>query len=226
MTPTIYLSFAVAPLLIVIGIIILKVTFRIKNWMNIRNAILLGILSALLVLIANYMADMRWQGEYRNLKRIVVFVFVIIAFSAEFGKYLALRLAFYKLKNFEGLIEGIIYGNFISLGFSTVTVILFAYDLIGTPRIGEFEIFLYLYPFANVVFSICMGFFLGMGKLRKNTLIDNATGIFVATFFHGLFYFSFVTSDIRLQIFVGVGFILITSILLVRAIRLRKNRED
>ena len=226
MSPIIYISFAVSPILILVGMLVLKISFKVKNWVNIRNAILLGMISTLLVLLASYMADIRWQGEYRNLKRIVVFVFIIIAFSAEFGKYLALRLAFYKLKNFEGPIEGIIYGNFISLGFSTVAVVLFAYGLIGTPRITEFVMFLYLYPFANIVFSTCMGFFLGMGKLRKNTFIDNATGLFVATFFHGLFYFSFVTSDIRLQIFVGVGFVLIALILLARAIKLRRSKED
>ena len=226
MTTIIYIAFAIAPILIILGLIILKVTFKVSNWVNIRNAIFLGMISAVLVLIANYMADMRWHGEYRNLKRIVVFVFIIIAFSAEFGKYLALRLAFYKLKTFEGPIEGIIYGIFISLGYAAVTVVLFGFDLIGTPRMKDFETFLVLYPFANIVFSTAMGYFLGMGKLRKNTLIDNATGIFVATFFHGLFYFSYVTSDLRLQIFIGAGFVLITAILIYRAVKLRKNKEN
>jgi RsiW-degrading membrane proteinase PrsW (M82 family) len=226
MTTAMYFAFAVAPVLIIIGLVILRVTFKVKNWVNIRNAILLGMISSLLVLLANFMADMRWQGAITNLKRITVFVFVIVAFSAEFGKYLALRLAFYKLKTFEGPIEGIIYSNFISLGYATVAVVLFGFGLIETPRLKEFELFLILYPIANVIFSTCMGFFLGMGKLRKNTLIDNATGIFVATFFHGLFYFSFVTSDLRLQLFVGIGFILIAVILFSRAVRLRKNKEN
>ena len=105
MSPTIYISFAISPVLILVGMLILRTTFKIKNWVNIRNAVLLGMVSALLVLLANYMADMRWQGEFRNLKRIVVFVFVIIAFSSEFGKYLALRLGFYKLKNFWGSLK-------------------------------------------------------------------------------------------------------------------------
>lgn len=226
MTPVIYFSFAISPLLILVGMLVLKTTFKIKNWVNIRNAILLGMISVLLVVLANFMAELRWEGSYRNLKRIVVFVFIIIAFSAEFGKYMVMRLAFYKLKNFEGPIEGIIYGYFISLGFAMVAVVLFAYGIIGSPRIDDLVTFLYLYPFANIVFSTCMGFFLGMGKLRKNTLIDNATGIFVATFFHGLFYFSFVTSDYRLQIFVGIGFVLITVILLARAIKLRRSKEE
>jgi len=225
MNLSVYLTFAVAPLLIILGAIILKVSFKVKNWVNIRNAILLGIFSVIFVLIANYMAEMRWHGSYNKVKTMAFFVFVIIAFSSEFGKFLALRLGFYKLKTFEGPIEGIIYSSFISLGFSLAAVILFAYGFIGAPRISDFNAFLILYPFANLVFGTCLGFFIGMGKIRKNVLIDNTTGLFVATFFHGLYYFSFVTNDIRLQILIGVGFVLITFILLARAIKLRNMKD-
>lgn len=225
MSLPIYLSFAVAPILIIIGAIILKVTFKIKNWVNIRNAILLGIFSIVFVVVANYLAEMKWHGNYNKMKVMAFFVFVIIGFSAEFGKFLALRLGFFRLKTFEGPIEGIIYSNFIGLGFSLSAVVLFGYGFIGAPRINDFATFLILYPFANLVFSTCLGFFIGMGKIRSNRLIDNSTGLFVATFFHGLYYFSFITNDIRLQILIAIGFIMITSILFARAIKLRNMKD-
>lgn len=225
MSLPIYLSFAVAPILIIIGAIILKVTFKIKNWVNIRNAILLGIFSIVFVVVANYLAEMKWHGNYNKMKVMAFFVFVIIGFSAEFGKFLALRLGFFRLKTFEGPIEGIIYSNFIGLGFSISAVVLFGYGFIGAPRINDFATFLILYPFANLVFSTCLGFFIGMGKIRSNRLIDNSTGLFVATFFHGLYYFSFITNDIRLQILITIGFIMITSILFARAIKLRNMKD-
>lgn len=225
MSLPIYLSFAVAPVLIILGAILLKVSFKIKNWVNIRNAILLGIFSVIFVLAANYLAEWKWNGNYNKMKIMAFFVFVVIAFSAEFGKFLALRLGFYKLKTFEGPIEGIIYSNFIGLGFSLSAVVFFGYGIIGAPRINDFTAFLFLYPFANLVFSTCMGFFVGMGKIRKNTLIDNATGLFVATFFHGLYYFSFITHDIRLQILIAIGFIMIATILLMRSIKLRSMKD-
>lgn len=226
MSPALYISFAISPILIIIGMIVLGVTFKVKNWTNIRNAIILGFFSVVLIVIANYLIDLRWHGEYGRMKRMVFVVFIAIAFSAEIAKYIALLLGFYHRKNFEGPIEGIIYSNFIGLGYSTVAVVLFAYSIIVSPRINDFTLFLYLYPIANLVFSTCMGFFVGMGKLRKNVLIDHATGIFVATFFHGLFYFSFVTSDVRLQILTGAGMILIGVIFLMRAIKLRKMKDD
>ena len=80
-------------------------------------------------------------------------------------------------------------------------------------------------PLANIIFAIAMGFFVGMSKLRKNAFIDSSTGIFVATFFHGLFYFGFVTSDIRLLIFDAVGFTIIGITFLVKSVSLKMDER-
>ena len=220
-----YLSFAVSPLLIIIGLIYLKVGLQLQNWGNIRNAIILGFFSVILVIVADYIVQLRLHDDLRNMRRLAFYVFVVIAFCAEFSKLIFLRLSFFNLKTFEGPIEGIIYSIFIGLGYSTVAVVLFAYGILGIPNVQHFTLFLFAYPFANIVFAICLGFFIGMGKLRKNILIDNAAGLFIATFFHGLFYFSFITRDDRLLIFTSAGYILIAIIFLSRAVKLRKARD-
>ena len=220
-----YLSFAVSPLLIIMGIVYLKVGFKLEKWGNIRNAIILGLLGVVFVLVADYFIQLRWQDNLNNMRRLAFYVFVAIAFSAEIAKYLSLRLSFFRLKTFEGPIEGIIYTIFIGLGYSMIATILFAYGYIGTSLMKNMTLFLYTYPFANIVFAICLGFFIGMGKLRKNILIDNTTGLFIATFFHGLFYFGFITSDVRLAIFTASGFIIIAIIMVGRAIKLRKAKD-
>jgi RsiW-degrading membrane proteinase PrsW (M82 family) len=220
-----YLSFAVSPVLIIAGILYFRYALSLKITALIRNAVLLGMLTVILVILAQYLADLRWNGVLRNMRRMSFYVFVIIGFSAEFGKLVVLRLSFYKLKSFEGPIEGIIYASFIALGYTLVAVPLFAYGFIGTSKLHHMDLFLYTYPIANIVFAICVGFFIGMGKLRKNVLIDNATGLFLATFFHGLYYFSFITKDERLLMGIGVGYFLIAAILVSRAIRLRKMKD-
>jgi len=63
-----------------------------------------------------------------------------------------------------------------------------------------------------------------MGKLRKNALIDHATGLFLASFLHGMFYFSFITSDIRLFIITLIGLLIIAITLLYRAVQLFNKR--
>ena len=221
-----YISFSISPILIIVGFLILHYSFKLKHMSALWYAVILGMISVVLIVLSNYVIDSQWHGNYRSLRRLLFYVIIVIAISAELGKYLVLRLNFYKRKDFEGPIEGIIYAIFIGLGFSTVAIVLFAYQMIGNPMVNYQEIFLYTYPFANIVTAICMGFFIGMGKLRKNFLIDDATGLFVAVFFHGLYYFSLRSQDPILIGIVVIGFVIISITLLVRAINLRKEKEN
>lgn len=222
-----YLSFAVSPLLIVAFILYLKFKFSIKSYVNIRNAIFLGVICVVLLILANFLVDLKWDGNYKNMRRMAFFVFIVIAFSSELAKFIPLKFSFYKLKNFDGPLEGVVYSIFISLGFSMVATILYAFELVGSlNKFYNFTLFLYTLPFANLVFAIVMGFFIGMAKLRKNTFIDSVTGLFIATFFHGLYYFGFVTSDIRLLIFNAIGFSVIAITLIVKSVSLKlENRS-
>jgi len=223
-----YLSFAVSPLLILLFVLYLKFKFGIKSFVNIRNAVLWGIISIALLLIANYIIELRWEGNYKNMRRIAFFVFVIVAFSSELAKFIPLKFSFYRLQNFSGPLEGIIYSVFISLGYSMIATVLYAYEIIGSPdKMNNFTLFLYTLPLANIVFAITVGFFVGMGKLRKNTFIDSATGLFVATFFHGLFYFGFITSDLRLLMFIAIGFTVIGITFVIKSVSLKmKDRSN
>ncbi|MFK5855732.1 MAG: PrsW family glutamic-type intramembrane protease [Bacteroidota bacterium] len=217
-----YLSFAVSPLLIILSVLYLKFKFSIKSFVNIRNAILLGMLGVVLLLIANYLIELKWDGNYKNMRRMAFFVFVVIAFSAELAKFIPLKFVFFKLKNFSGPLEGVIYSIFIGLGFSMIATVLFAFEIVGSPdKMNNFTVFLFTLPFANMVYAITMGFFVGMGKLRKNSFIDSATGLFVATFFNALFYFGFITSDIRLLLFIAVGFTVIGLTFIIKSVSLK-----
>jgi len=217
-----YFSFAVSPLLIVVFILYLKFKFSIKSFVNIRNAILLGVIGVVLLIIANYLIELRWDGNYKNMRRMGFFVFVIIAFSSELAKFIPLKYHFFKLKNFGGPLEGVIYSIFISLGFSLVSTVLYAFEIVGSPdKMNNFTLFLFTLPIANIVFAVSMGFFVGMGKLRRNTFIDSITGLFVATFFHGLFYFGFITSDIRLLIFIAIGFTVIGLTFIIKSVSIK-----
>lgn len=218
-----YLSLAVSPVLLVVIIIFLKNKSTLASFTNIRNSIFFGLAGVLLLYLSSYLIDLKWHGDMRNMRRLAFFVFVIIAFSSELGKFIPMRFISYKFPSLKGPLEGIIYSIATGLGFSTVATVLFAYGIVGKP-INSLTLFLFLYPFANIVFSIALGFFLGMGKLRKNALIDHSTGLFLAAFLHGMFYFSFITSDIRLFIITIIGLFIIAITLLYRAIQLFEKR--
>ncbi|MCP4909953.1 MAG: PrsW family intramembrane metalloprotease [Bacteroidetes bacterium] len=221
-----YISFAVAPLITIMAILYMKYKFEVKNFSNIRNAILLGAIGVIILVIADYLIELRLDGNYNNMRRMAFFVFVGIALSSEFAMMLPLRYSFFKLNTFTGPLEGIIYSIFIGLGFSIVATVLFAFEIIGSSeQMHNFTLFLYTYPIANLVFSIALGFFIGMAKLRKNEFIDTLTGLGVATFFHGLYYFAFVTSDIRLLIFVAIGYVIIAIGLVAKSVSIKMHNQ-
>jgi len=221
-----YISFVISPALIVISILYLKYKFSISSFVNIRNAILLGMISVVLLLLANYLIELKWDGNYKNMRRMAFFVFVVVAFSSEIAKFIPLKFSFFKLNNFTGPLEGIIYSIFIALGFSTVAVVLYAFGFIGSmDKMHNFTLFLFTFPLANIAFGIVMGFFIGLAKTRKNALIDASMGIFVPTFFHGLFYFAFVTADIRLLVFVAIGYTIIGITFIVKSVSIKMEER-
>ncbi|MFA5418252.1 MAG: PrsW family glutamic-type intramembrane protease [Bacteroidales bacterium] len=226
MTLFTYFAYIVSPLLILLFIAYLRFKFTIDSLKNIRNAVILGMLSVVALIIANYLIELQWHGNYRNMRRMAFFVFVVVAFSSEAAKFVVLKSVFYKMRSFQGPLEGIIYSIFISLGFSTVGVVLYSFGIIGVPdQIHNFDLFLCTYPLASIFCGITMGFFVGMGKMRKNGFIDNSTALFISTFFNGLFFFGFITSDIRLLIFIAIGYLIIGITLIVKGVSLRLTQK-
>jgi RsiW-degrading membrane proteinase PrsW (M82 family) len=226
MTIFTYLSFTVSPLIIILLIAYLKFKFSIKSFRNITNAIIWGALSVLLLVIANYLIDLQWNDNLRNMRRMAFFVFIITAFSSELAKFAVLRFNFFNLKSFQSPLVGIIYAVFISLGFSLIASVLYAFGIVGTTtKFNDMTLFLYTFPIASFTLGCIMGFFVGMGKLRKSAFIDSSTAIFATTFFHGLFYFCFITQDKRLLIFTGVGFLIITIALILKAANLSSEKK-
>jgi len=230
MNPTIYISFAVAPVLIIMGIIILN-SSRFSNWASLRNVLIFGFVSVVFVLAAKYLLDLVWDGNFRGMKRTLFYIVIGLAFTAELFKYVAIRLALPKLAAIQKPFDGIIYGTFAGLGFSIGAVVLLAYKFIGLtanffPNYPEyFYILLYTYPFANAVFGIAMGYFIGTGQLKKSKYLDHFTAIAAATFFHSLYYFSFITHDNVLIGITALGFILIIAVLISQAIKIGRRMD-
>ena len=199
----------------------LKFKFSIENWKNIYTALILGIVAVIVLVASDYAFEYRWHGILRNMRRTAAYVFVGIAFASELGKFLVLRYAFLKKELINDPLDGIIYAFLVGLGFSTVAAILFHFGIIGTDKVHNLELFLWIYPLGTLAFAVVLGYFMGMGYTRKNSFIDDSTGLLLATFFHAVFYFCFITSDIRLLIITLIGFVIISGALLVRAINLK-----
>jgi RsiW-degrading membrane proteinase PrsW (M82 family) len=216
-----YLPLFLSPLLIVILLVYMKFKFSIKDWKHIITAIILGVVAIVLLIASDYVFEYRWHGNLRNMRRTAAYVFVGIAFASEFAKFLVLRYAFIKKELIKDPLDGIIYAFLVGLGFTTIASVLYSFGIIGTDKVHDLTMFLWIYPLGTLSFSIVLGYFMGMGYTRKNSFIDDSSGLFLATFFHAIFYFGFITSDVRLLVFILIGYFVIGTSLLVRAVNLK-----
>jgi hypothetical protein len=70
-----------------------------------------------------------------------------------------------------------------------------------------------------------MGFFIGLGKLRKMKIIDSMTGLAAAVFFHGLYSFCLITKDFKLLLAFFVGSTIIAISLCLAALRIHADAK-
>jgi Na+-driven multidrug efflux pump len=74
---------------------------------------------------------------------------------------------------------------------------------------------------ANAIFGVMMGFFIGLGKLRKIRFIDAMTGLGAAIFFHALYDFCLLTKDYKMLWAFFIGATIIGISLCIAALRMQ-----
>jgi len=216
-----YLAIFLAPLISIIFYLFLRYKYPGGNFSLVIKSFLFGILCVSLVLIAESIARNYGWDDIKNLRRIAFYSLVIMGFSAELGKFIILRYFVLPKEICKGPTDGIIYSVIISLGYICIWNILYLFDIIDL----KFDV---LYAFiiipANIVFAVIMGFFVGLGKARKNRFIDSMTGLFAAVFFHGIFNFCYLTSDYLLLIIVSIGISIIAIALALKSLNIRPDK--
>jgi len=216
------LAYIQAPLLAVLFVMYLRFKFTISSMKYLIRAFLLGIGAIIFLVILDLIVGSMGYDALKNLKRSGFYSFVVIGFGSEFGKFIVLRYIILPLKRFNGPLDGVIYGVLIGLGFAAIAVPLFSAGIFSSIPKPQF---IFTYPLASIIFGIIMGFFLGMGKYRKNRLIDSLTGLGAASFFHGFYYFANLTSDQTILMLYGIGIVLITLMLVVKSINVKESEK-
>lgn len=209
------LTYLQAPLLAILFLVYLKQKFQLKTTKYLFQAFAFGLLSVIIFIAADLVMELFGLDTLKSLKRSVFYSFVVIGFSSQIGIFIVLRYIFLKKRHFKGPVDGIIYAIIIALGFGTAAVPLYAAGFFAAVPA---DLFLYTLPLALLLFGIVMGFFTGMGKFRKNRLIDSLTGLGTSSFFMGFYYFAFLTKEDTILILFGIGIIIMSGLFAVKAI--------
>jgi RsiW-degrading membrane proteinase PrsW (M82 family) len=178
--------------------------------------------SIVLVLVVQLFASYMQLDKLTNIRRVLFYALVIMAFFAEFGKYIFLRAFVYPKNEFKTPVDGIIFSVMISMGFATMNNILY---FINIPDLSTNVANTLTAGPANAIFGIMMGFFIGLGKLRKIRFIDSMTGLAAAVFFHALYAFCLLTKDYRLLWAFFIGATIIAISLCVAGLRIHQEAK-
>ena len=109
----------------------------------------------------------------------------------------------------------------IALGFTTVTVLLFVFQLYDNNPPYPRNMYLFLAAPSNIIFAVVMGFFVGMSKFMESKFSYAIFGLLGAGFFNGLFKFCLITHDYKLLNLFAFGAALVVMVLIIKAVNHR-----
>lgn len=209
------LSLLLGPLMAFVFYAFMKYRFSNGYFGLLIRSYFWGIFSTIIAAGFFYWAHAYGYLELKNLRRIIFFSFAIIGFGQELGKFLVLRYLMLPNKLFKNPSDGITYSLMISFGAGTM--INLAYYMLYPQT----DVSIYLSNIlVGMVYAVVMGFFVGMGKIRNNRMIDSLSGLFGAAFFHGSFEFIIQTNDHLLIWPFLIGAAVITFLLIVKSIQI------
>jgi len=212
----------IAPIFYILLLIYLKYKFPKGNFSLFFLSFFVGILAVGFIILADWIARTAGLDQLHNLRRSVFYTFVLVGGVAELAKFLVVMILIVPDKRFKTISDGIVYCLATGLGLTTAFVI---YSYIVQPVTPVLHLYMLTLTPMAISLAVIMGFFMGMGKVRNNLFIDSMTGLFAASFFHGLYQFCLLTSDKRLLAITITGTIIISMILLVKAVQTRPESQ-
>ena len=85
------LSLLLAPALAVLIVVIIRATRGKDKYPGLIVSFLLGMISLVVVLLFQYIADSFGLNIFSNIRRIIFYSFIVMGFGSELGKYLVLN---------------------------------------------------------------------------------------------------------------------------------------
>jgi RsiW-degrading membrane proteinase PrsW (M82 family) len=213
MSILIIITILLGPLMASLLYFYIRYRFKKGDFVLFYRAYFWGILSVVVPALVYLILYLQGYTELTNLRRILFYSFVGVGLGHELGKFIILRYLILPSPSFRSPSDGVLYSLMINFGSISLLSIL---SLILFPEISPKILIANL--FVSIVFSVVMGFFVGMGKIRQNRLVDSSTGLISAAFFHGSYQFILETKDFKLMILFLAGSSIITLLLLFKAI--------
>lgn len=213
-------SIVISPILAILLYVYMKYRFSGGYFGLFIRSYFWGLFSSIFAGIIFFVAYKLGYVELKNLRRILFYSFFVIGFGQELGKFIILRYLMLPSKYFKTPSDGILYSLMISFGALTAYN---AVTLLILPTANTS--ILISHALVSIVYAVVMGFFVGMGNVRNNRMVDSLTGLFGAAFFHGSYEFIMQTQDRLLLWPFLVGSAIITFLLIVKSVQISDEHK-
>jgi RsiW-degrading membrane proteinase PrsW (M82 family) len=217
MRPITYITLAFAPLIFLAFYLYLGRKYGKPFQKVMIQSFVAGMLGISVLIIAKILSTLLGLNELRSLKRLLFYSFITVGFASELGKFILYRYYIIPKKAVDLPIHGITMSIITTLGYCTLAIPMFMMDFYNTTQLYPATLYTFILVPANIMFAVVMGFFVGMGKFIKTYMTFSLTGLLGATFFHGLFIFTLLTSDFKLLSLFAFGSTVIVFILGIKA---------
>jgi RsiW-degrading membrane proteinase PrsW (M82 family) len=217
MRPLAYITLSFAPVIAIALYLYFHQRYNKEYGRLLLQAFLAGAFGVLVLIAAETLSSILGLNDIRSLKRTLFFSFITFSLSSELGKFILYRYYIIPNKLIDRPIHGIIFSIMTALGFSTFALILFMVDPFGLKSYFPYTLYTFVMVPANIMFSVILGFFVGMAKFMKARFVFSLTGLLGAAFFHGIFTFCMLTSDFKLLSLFSFGSTVIVFILGLKA---------
>jgi protease PrsW len=216
-----YIASGIAPGIAIILYIYLVLRNNKRFGILLIKSFIAGAIGSVVLVLSLYLANMFGLASFSNLFDTLVYAFVFVGFGAELGKFLVFRFYILPKPEVDTPVHGITFSVMTALGFTTVAVLLFVFNVFETKPPYPMNMYLLLAAPSNIIFGIVMGFFVGTSKFVESRFTYAFGGLIVASFFSGLFKFCLITHDYKLLNIFAFGSALIIVVLIIRAINFR-----
>lgn len=221
-----YVSAIIAPALAWIVYFYYKDRFKPEPWRNLGLAYLFGLIAALAcVFFFKLLTYLRIPDDPSVLMEahgwpFLIYSIAITGLVEEFFKFLPFLLFVLRLKDFDEIIDGIVYASVIALGFASYENARYLAYMEGFALFGR----AIASPLTHTIFSSIWGYAVGTAHMRRRSIaIASIRGLAIAAIVHGLF--NFFTTSAALRI-VSSLLILVVWIWRIRAMESLCRKKD
>lgn len=217
-----YPGFLISPLLFLAIFLYLKIRYPKGEFSLLIKAFFWGVFLIIPVVLADQAAHYLNIDGARSIRRMFLYSFVVVAFTYELAIFLPLRFSITQRKHFKGPADGIIYSVALALGLTSMYIIYYSWFC---DPVGLSEFYFWSMGPMNIAIAVVLGFFTGLGKMRKNQFIDSMTGLGAATLFQGIYRFAMLSSDEILSWLFVIVSVFIAVVLMRNSLKITAESE-